>query len=129
MALSNFLILRCLAPPGTARRAGRPGGGLEGRAAPIRRLRHVNSAPVRRRTASVTPQQRDEAALNLDPVGTEDAGLVGLVGRLEGDRGAAAAQPTSCPDQSRLDDGSASAIQHCASKAARPLFTLSRPQP
>jgi hypothetical protein len=28
MALRVFLVLRCLAPPGTARRAGRPGGGL-----------------------------------------------------------------------------------------------------
>ncbi len=28
MALKEFLVLRCLAPPGTARRAVRPGGGL-----------------------------------------------------------------------------------------------------
>src|SRR5690242_19867083 len=27
-----------------------------------------------------------------------------------------AAQPTSCPDQDRLDDGPVSAIQHCVSK-------------
>jgi hypothetical protein len=32
-----------------------------------------------------------------------------------------AAQPTSCPDQDRLDDGSVSAIQHCTSEAASPL--------
>jgi hypothetical protein len=32
-----------------------------------------------------------------------------------------AAQPMSCPDQGRLDDGSVSAIQHCTSE--------SRPQP
>ncbi len=35
MALKELLILRRLAPPGTARRAGRPGGGREGRTALI----------------------------------------------------------------------------------------------
>jgi hypothetical protein len=38
-----------------------------------------------------------------------------------------AAQPTSCPDQGRLDDGSVSAIQHCTSEAASPLSTQRGP--
>src|ERR1700730_5228356 len=42
---------------------------------------------------SETAHQSDEAALNLDAVGSEDAGLIGLVGGVERDRGAAAAQP------------------------------------
>ena len=40
---------------------------------------------------SIPPQQPDEAALDLDPVGPEDAGFVGFVCGFEGDRGAAAA--------------------------------------
>src|SRR5438270_13855587 len=41
----------------------------------------------------IPPQQAHEPALDLDPVGPEDAGFISLVGRFEGDRGAAAAQP------------------------------------
>src|SRR6266851_7166950 len=42
---------------------------------------------------SEAPHQPHETALNLDAVGSEDPGLIGLVGRLEGDRVTAAAQP------------------------------------
>src|SRR5438552_5293666 len=41
----------------------------------------------------VSPQKPDQPALHLDPVGTENARLVRLVGGLERDRGAAPAQP------------------------------------
>ena len=41
----------------------------------------------------VLPQQPDQAALHLDPVGAEDAGLVARVGGFQRDRVAAAAQP------------------------------------
>ena len=41
---------------------------------------------------SVFPHQADQLALDLHPVGAEDAGLVGLVGGFEGDRIALAAQ-------------------------------------
>ena len=37
--------------------------------------------------------QSDEAPLNLHAIGSEDAGLIGLIGGFQGDRGAAAAQP------------------------------------
>jgi len=39
-----------------------------------------------------------------------------------------AAQPTICPDQGRLDDGSVSVIQHCTSEAASPLSTIADPR-
>src|SRR5712671_6397276 len=42
---------------------------------------------------SEAPHQPYETALNLDAVGSEDPGLIGLVGRLEGDRVTTAAQP------------------------------------
>src|SRR5712692_590272 len=42
---------------------------------------------------SVAADEADETTLHLHPVGPEDAGLVRLVRRLQGDRGAAAAQP------------------------------------
>src|SRR5260221_1138428 len=48
---------------------------------------------------SVAADEADQAALHLDPVGTEDARLVSLVSRLQGDRGAASTQPL----QGRLD--------------------------
>src|ERR1700687_2023949 len=41
----------------------------------------------------IAAQQPDQPALHLDPVGTEDPRLIGLVGGLECDRGAAPAQP------------------------------------
>src|SRR6516162_6362329 len=50
MALSKFLILRCLAPPGTAHRDGRPGGGLALRDAAARRR------PLRGRRALIQPR-------------------------------------------------------------------------
>jgi len=43
-------------------------------------------------SGSEASHQGDEAALHFNPVGSEDAGLVGLVGRLQRDRGAAARQ-------------------------------------
>ena len=49
MALKEFLILRCLAPPGTARRAGRPGGGLALRDAA------AGGGSLRRRMALIQP--------------------------------------------------------------------------
>jgi hypothetical protein len=49
MAFEEFLILRCLAPPGTARRAGRPGGGLALRDAA------TGGGCLRRRVALIRP--------------------------------------------------------------------------
>ena len=42
---------------------------------------------------AVLPDQADEPALHLDPVRTENAGLIGRVGRFQGDRRALLAQP------------------------------------
>src|SRR5258708_37033270 len=49
---------------------------------------------ARRRAArsSVAADEADETALHLDPIGPEDARLISLVRRLQGDRGTTAAQ-------------------------------------
>src|SRR5215472_12570516 len=52
----------------------------------------VSSGP-RAETGSETPHQRHQTALYLDAVRPENAGLIGLVSRLERNRGAAAPQP------------------------------------
>src|SRR5216684_8540022 len=45
------------------------------------------------RVKSVLPVKPDQLALNLDPVRRQDADFIGSVGRLQRDRGAAAAEP------------------------------------
>src|ERR671913_1195005 len=54
--------------------------------------RSPSPSRITRRRRSVAANQTDELALNLDPVGTENAGLVGLVGGLQRNGGAAAAE-------------------------------------
>ncbi len=56
----------------------------------------VFAAPSPRRSAglaSIFADEADQFALNAHPVGTENPGLVGWIGRLERDRCAAPAQP------------------------------------
>src|SRR5258705_11642417 len=45
-----------------------------------------------RRARSILPVKPDQFALNLDPVRRQDADFIGGVGRLQRDRGAAAAE-------------------------------------
>src|SRR5438105_3211989 len=72
---TSFVSHRSRAGPGSATRgSGRDYGRLNAPA---------NSEP---------PHQPHQAALNFDAIGSENAGFVRLVGRLECDRGAAAAQ-------------------------------------
>src|SRR5438067_7010895 len=59
----------------------------------LMRRRPPGDTPAVRARRSVTAQEPDEAALHINPVGTEDSGFVGFVGRFESDRGAAPAQP------------------------------------
>src|ERR1700726_3185817 len=74
-------------PCGWAPRASRSRAGGTGAASGLGSRRAGPRAP-----RSVPPEQAHQPALHLDPVGPEDAGLVGLVGGLESDRGAAPAQ-------------------------------------
>ena len=49
-------------------------------------------APRRRRTISIFADEADQLALDVDPVGSENPGLVGGIGGFQRDRGAALAQ-------------------------------------
>src|SRR5689334_8653226 len=66
------------------------GAATEGDARPQPRKREASPGDLCVR--SILAVQADQLALNLDPVRRQDANLVGRVGRLERDRGAAPAE-------------------------------------
>ena len=83
---------------------------------------------------SIFPHQADELALNLDPVGAEDARLVGLVGGFERDRIAALAHPLQrhlvIVDQRHHDGaviGGVGALDETVSPSKIPASTMLSP--